>query len=239
MSQEDKRRNERRQYWLWATAIAITLLLTSAAASLAFTILHAQGEIFYFLETRQVVNALLGLVLLFDVYTVYQQVQNRRICRLLDEQNEIFRVIGENAADMIAVVDVNGRRIYNSPSYEHVLGYSPEELTRTGSLDQVHPDDHQLVKDAAIEARRIGKGRSLEYRFRHKNGSWRILESTASVVRSTTGDPEKLVIVNRDITGRRQAEAEDRENQFRQARKWRLSGDCPGESPMTSITFWV
>ncbi len=88
MSPEDKCRNERRQYWLWATAIVITLLLTLAAASLAFTILHTQGELFYFLDTRQVVKALLSLVLLFNVYVVYQQIQNRRICRLLDEQNE-------------------------------------------------------------------------------------------------------------------------------------------------------
>ncbi len=228
LSPGERRRNEQRQYWLWATTIVITLLLTLAAASLAFTVLHSQGEVFYFLETRQVVSALLGLVLLFDLYVIYQQLQNRRVSRLLDEQHEIFRVIGENAADMIAVVDVNGRRLYNSPSYEHVLGYSPEELASTESLEQIHPDDRQLVKEAVIEARKAGKGRSLEYRFRHKDGSWRILESTASVVRNATGDPEKLVIVNRDITGRRQAEEENRENQFRQACKMEAVGRLSG-----------
>src|ERR1700693_1962348 len=106
LSPGEWRRNEQRQYWLWATTIVITLLLTLAAASLAFTVLHSQGEVFYFLETRQVVSALLGLVLLFDLYVIYQQLQNRCVSRLLDEQHEIFRVIGENAADMIAVVDV-------------------------------------------------------------------------------------------------------------------------------------
>src|ERR1035437_3158862 len=227
-SLEVKRRNERRQYRLWVTAIVVTLLLTSATISLIFTIRHAQGEVFYFLDTQQAVDALLGLVLLFNAYIIYQQIQNRRICRLLDEQYEIFRVIGENAADMIAVVDVTGRRLYNSPSYEHVLGYSPEELANAASLDQIHPDDRELVKEAAVEAQKSGKGRNLEYRFRHKNGSWRILESTASVVRNATGDPEKLVIINRDITGRRQTEEENRVNQFRQARKMEAVGRLSG-----------
>jgi PAS domain S-box-containing protein len=228
LSAGEHRRNENRQYWLWATTIVITLLLTLAAASLAFTVLHSQGEVFYFLDTRQMVSALLGLVLLFDLYIIYQQLQNRRVTRLLHEQHEIFRVIGENAADMIAVVDVNGRRLYNSPSYEHVLGYSPEELASTESLDQIHPDDRQLVKEAVKEARKAGKGKSLEYRFRHKNGSWRILESTASVVRNATGDADKLVIINRDITGRRLAEEENRENQFRQACKMEAVGRLSG-----------
>ena len=95
------RQHERRQWWLWVSAIVITLLLTFAAASLAFTVLRTQGEVFYFLDTRQAVYGLLGLVLLFDIYVIYQRLQNRRIHLQLDEQHEIFRLIGENAADMI------------------------------------------------------------------------------------------------------------------------------------------
>lgn len=227
-SAEDWRKNERRQYWLWATAIFISILLTLTASSLAFALLHAEGEVFYFLETRQAVDGLLGLVLLFDVYVIYQQVQNRRISQMLTEQYEIFKVIGQNAADMIAVVDIEGHRLYNSPSYQQVLGYSPEELASTGSLDQIHPDDRRLVQEAAKQACQGGKGKSLEYRFRHKDGSWRILESTASVVRNASEKPEKLVIINRDITERRQAEEEARQTHFRQARKMEALGRLSG-----------
>ncbi len=46
----------------------------------------------------------------------------------------------------------------------------------------------------------------LEYRIRHKDGSWRILESTASAIRNAKGETEKLVIVNRDISERKRAE---------------------------------
>jgi PAS domain S-box-containing protein len=45
----------------------------------------------------------------------------------------------------------------------------------------------------------------MEYRFRHKDGTWRVLESTASVIRNSRGEPEKLVIVNRDVTERKRA----------------------------------
>jgi two-component system cell cycle sensor histidine kinase/response regulator CckA len=45
----------------------------------------------------------------------------------------------------------------------------------------------------------------MEYRIRHKDGTWRTLESTASVIRNTKGEPEKLVVVNRDVTERKSA----------------------------------
>jgi diguanylate cyclase (GGDEF)-like protein/PAS domain S-box-containing protein len=122
------------------------------------------------------------------------------------KREELFRIIAENAADMIALVNVKGRRLYNSPAYSKVLGYSPAELAQTPVFEQIHPDDRFKVLEAAREARVTGVGKSLEYRLRHKNGSWRILESTASTIRNDKGEVEKLVIVNRDITERKYAE---------------------------------
>jgi PAS domain S-box-containing protein len=107
---------------------------------------------------------------------------------------------------MIAVVDMNGKRIYNSLSYQRVLGYSPEELQASSAFEQIHPDDRERVKKAADEARLSGIGKTLEYRLRHKNGEWLVLESTSSVIRNDRGEPEKLVIVNRDVSERKRAE---------------------------------
>jgi PAS domain S-box-containing protein len=144
-------------------------------------------------------------VLLFDIYTLYQQLQIHRMRRRLFEREELSRLISENAADLIAVVDMEGRRIYNSLSYQKVLGYSEEELKSSTDTEQVHPGDRERVKEAAEEARRTGIGRPLEYRIRHKDGSWRVLESTASVVRNSEGVADKLVVVNRDVTDRKRA----------------------------------
>ena len=199
------RRIERREWWLWTTAVIITLLLTAGMLSFLPSILRS-GETGAVFDLRRAMWGLLGIVLLFDVYTVYQQLQLHRTRRRLYEREELFQLITENVADMIAVVDMEGHRLYNSPSYHRVLGYRTEELQSSSSFEQIHPDDRNRVRAAAMEARRTGVGKPLEYRMRHKDGTWRVLESTASVIRSRSGEPERLVIVNRDVTQRKEAE---------------------------------
>jgi len=103
------------------------------------------------------------------------------------KREALFRIITENAADMIALVDTKGRRLYNSPSYERVLGYSLRELAETSVFEQIHPDDRFKVLEASREARATGVGKSLQYRLRHKDGTWRILESTASTIKNDRG----------------------------------------------------
>src|ERR1700690_4453310 len=92
-----------------------------------------------------------GLIPLPYLYIAYQRLRHLR-------ENELFRIVSENAADMIALVEVTGKRLYNSPAYEKVLGYSLKELAASGSLEQVHPDDRERVIEAAKEARQTGLG---------------------------------------------------------------------------------
>jgi two-component system cell cycle sensor histidine kinase/response regulator CckA len=199
------RRLERREWWLWATAVIVSLLLTAGILSFLPLLLGSGEQPESALAVRRAMWGLAGIVLLFDLYTVYQQLQLHRTRRRLFEREELFQLIGENVADMIAVVDMEGHRLYNSPSYHKVLGYTAEELKSSSSFDQIHPDDRNRVQEAAAETRRTGIGRPLEYRIHHKDGSWLALESNASVIRSPSGEPEKLVIVNRDITERKKA----------------------------------
>jgi two-component system cell cycle sensor histidine kinase/response regulator CckA len=204
-------RIERREWFLWTAAVVVTLLLTLGLASF---LLREDDPLSGF---PQAVRGLVGLVLIFDIYTLYQQLQIHRMRRSLIRGEELFRLISENAADLIAVVGMDGKRVFNSFSYEKVLGYSLQELQKSSSFEQIHPEDLDKVRQAAEEARRTGVGKPLEYRVRHKDGSWRVLESTASVIRNARGEPENLVIVNRDVTERkRTAEALSRsETSFR------------------------
>jgi diguanylate cyclase (GGDEF)-like protein/PAS domain S-box-containing protein len=145
---------------------------------------------------------------------IYQQFRIFQIRRNAKKKEELFKIVTENAADMIALVDVKGRRLYNSPAYKRILGYSAAELGETSSFEQIHPDDRFKVLEAAREARENGIGKRLEYRIKHKDGSWRVLESVASTIRDGNGQVAKLVIVNRDITERKRAEQQLEYNLF-------------------------
>ena len=199
------RQMEGREWGLWTAAVIVTLLLTAGLASFMLPTLRGNEDGYSRFFIPEVVRGLLALVLIFDIYTLYQQLLIHRIRRRLLQREELFRLISENAADLIAVVDMHGNRIYNSLSYQKVLGYSPEELKRSSSFDQIHPDDREAVRVGAEEALQTGVGSPMEYRIRHKDGTWRVLESTASVIRNSKGTPEKLVIVNRDVTERKKA----------------------------------
>lgn len=199
-------RIEGREWWLWGFAVVITLALTLGIISFTFPWFNRETDASYWFDLREWVRGLAALVLLFDFYAVYQNLQLQRIRRQLAERDQLFQLISENAADMIALVDSEGRRLYNSPAYQKVLGYSPEDLQATSSIEQIHPDDRPRVLKAAEKARLTGQGERLEYRILHKNGTWRTLESTACAIRNAKGETDKLVIVNRDITERKRAE---------------------------------
>jgi len=195
----------------------------------SFSFLFDQSDPAFSLTLRDSVRGLVGLVFLFNLYTIYQQIQIHRIRRQLIDQEQMFRLITENAEDLITVVDRNGNRDYDSPGYAK-FGYSREELQGGPVPEQVHPDDRDALIAARAETFEKGSGPRVEYRFRLKNGEWRTLESTRSPVRNHHGEIEKIVIVSRDITARKQAEEllRHRDEQLRQSQKMEAVGRLSG-----------
>ena len=70
-----------------------------------------------------------------------KQAENR-----LHEQDQLFRLIAERLDGYIAVLDTEGRRVYNSPSYHGLLG--SRDIAGTDSFMEVHPDDREQVTQA-------------------------------------------------------------------------------------------
>lgn len=147
-------------------------------------------------------------------------VQRTEVERRLQRSEEYYRALIENAMDIVTVLEADGTIRYVSPAVERVLGYAPEE--RPGKIIDafVHPDDLPALKNALAEALQ-GRLQSatMEYRYRHKDGSWRVMEATA---RNLLNDPavKGIVVNSRDVTERRcaeealrQKEAELRDNQ--------------------------
>jgi PAS domain S-box-containing protein len=132
----------------------------------------------------------------------------KRAQRQVQRSEEHFRSLIEHTSDIITIVDESGVVLYGSPSVERVLGYAPEDLVGRGAVDLVHPDDRQRVLDAHRAALRDpgSAQRGVEFRFRHHDGSWRVLEALGSALQYQSAGP-RAVLTLRDVTGRRQSEA--------------------------------
>ncbi len=128
--------------------------------------------------------------------------------RALRQSEDLFRLISENAADLIAVLDRKGRYLYASPSFNSILGFVPDKLKGQWGFEHIHDQDKpEAIRgfQQAIESR---TGYVLEYRMRHKHGNWRVVEASSNVICDSNNNPEKVVMVAHDITDRKQAEVE-------------------------------
>jgi len=118
-----------------------------------------------------------------------------------------FRAVVQHASDVVTIAGADGTIVYTSPSMERVLGYGPDELVGTQTRDLMHPDDVARV-EAEVTEQFLSDGEEapIEYRVRHRDGSWRVVEG---VIANLLDEPGigGIVATNRDITQRIEAEA--------------------------------
>jgi len=158
-------------------------------------------------DSLMLIGSYIGIVAVTNMMLAAAAIERRWAEDALRKSEEMFRLISENVSDLIAVTDADGRRLYNSPSYTNLLG-DPDQLTGTDAFAQIHPDDRERLKAIFQETIRSGKGLPAEYRFLVKDGTVRHIESVGNYVRGDHGQPGKLVTVARDITKRKQIEAD-------------------------------
>jgi PAS domain S-box-containing protein len=132
--------------------------------------------------------------------------QRREAREDLVQKEAFFRSLIENSSDIMAVLKQDGAIFYQSPSGQRILGWEPDELVGENIAEFIHPDDLSSVMKQFVEAfQSPGALRKVEYRFRHKGGSWHYL---ASIGKAQTDPSGEIVgfVNSRDITERREAE---------------------------------
>ncbi len=142
-------------------------------------------------------------------------------------QNEsLFSAIHRHVVDLIAIIDSEGQRLYNSPSYQFVLGYSAQEMLALSSLELLHPQDADRVSQALRDLMEGRPTQGLEYRLRHKDGRWLHFESTAAIIPDPDASSVRALVVARNVTERKEAEQNRAamEVQLRQAQKLEAIG---------------
>jgi len=113
----------------------------------------------------------------------------------------ILRLITENVDDLIVLLDTQGRRLYNSPSYQRILADGSGRPV--DSFQFIHPDDRENVKRIFQEVVSSGCGQRTEYRYLSEDGSIRHIESQSSAILDQNGAVQNVLVVSRDISERK------------------------------------
>ncbi|QFR34399.1 diguanylate cyclase domain-containing protein [Ancylobacter sp. TS-1] len=123
------------------------------------------------------------------------------------EREALYRLLAENSTDTIVRGNLDGERLYISPSVRTLLGYEPSELIGRRAIEIVHPDDIEEFR-RSMEDLRAGRVDLLvsEQRQRRRDGSWVWLEALIKLTRDAQGRPDGYVASVRDISRRKAAE---------------------------------
>ena len=146
-----------------------------------------------------------GDVITGVVTTFVDVTEQRKMVAALAESERRFRLLAENAGDLITSIDPRGVRTYVSPSCRALLGYEPGELIGKTAVDIVHPDDREHIVGYFQSVLEDGPASS-EGRFLHKDGHWVWMETRGRAVLDEHGEVVELQTAARDVTERRQAD---------------------------------
>jgi two-component system cell cycle sensor histidine kinase/response regulator CckA len=118
----------------------------------------------------------------------------------------LFRVLVQNSADAVAMLNEDGSIRFASESSARLLGYTRNERVGRSAFEMMHPDDIEPARAGLSEClRHPGIPFPAEYRLRHKDGSWRHIEAIA-VNRLDDPTVAAIVVNYRDVTDRRAAQ---------------------------------
>ena len=150
-------------------------------------------------DARGEIGALVGLA-----EDVTQEVVAREA---LERSEAKYRLIAEQASDIIHHISPDTRILYVSPSVESVLGYPVEEVDHFSKfMTNIHPDDLKRLVGGFETFMRERDMLRMDYRFKHRDGHYLWLETTMRAVRNEDGSLKEIISMSRDMSERKKHE---------------------------------
>jgi diguanylate cyclase (GGDEF)-like protein/PAS domain S-box-containing protein len=156
-----------------------------------------------------VAGVLLCMILMLAALLALQFRFRNKIERALREREAHYRLLANNIADIIILIDARSVLRYVSRSAEPVLGLRPKDLLGKSCFDLMHPDDRESVKSATARLKGIDSVSTVVFRHYRGDGTLAWVESKFKLA-SEPSDPARteFLCVIRDVTERKRMEDE-------------------------------
>jgi PAS domain S-box-containing protein len=173
---------------------------------LEYQVRRKEGAVIWISENARAVRDRNGTILYYEG-TIQDITERKRAEEALRESEEKYRAFVETTNEWIWAIDNGGRITYSNPTVAHLLGFRPEELLDQNSFEyMIEEDRHQMEAMLPIFIADKWGWKDLAIRWRHKDGSYRFLETNATPILDSHGEVCGYRGTSRDIMERKKVE---------------------------------
>ncbi len=122
--------------------------------------------------------------------------------KALVQTEKYYRLLLENSSDIITILAHDGTILFKSDSVRRILGYEPMELIGDNEYDYIARDDRDALAVVMKKRLQSESGETVQYRYRDRDGKWRVIESSVRRVRDGEGKIISSILNSRDLTER-------------------------------------
>ncbi len=171
--------------------------------NLEYRFLHPDGKVVWVSDSSRALLDSNGTVRGYIV-AITDITERKRLEEQLRTNEERLRIITDNIHDLITQNNIHGQLVFVSASSRKMLGYEPDFLLNTSSLDLIHPDDQDAMRETFRKAYEAGSSQfTVEGRLRHADGHYVSVETIGKIVFDEHSHPASGVYISRDITERK------------------------------------